>query len=68
MVEETSIYSKGARVRGFEAVSEPFDLDRTVRRGVGLGGLQVGCDERVWTVGREEIAVRHGFSVIENTR
>ena len=37
LVGETFIYSKGARVRGFEAVSEPFDLDRTVRSRGGLG-------------------------------
>ena len=36
MTRGDAIYSSFARVRGFEAVSEPFDLDRTVRSGGGL--------------------------------
>ena len=68
LVGETSIYSKGARVRGFEAVSEPFDLDQTVRIGGVLGGLQVGCDERVWTEGREERCSPAAVSETENVR
>ena len=36
MAWKGSIKGKGARVRGFEAVSEPFDLDRTVRSGGGV--------------------------------
>ena len=45
LVGETSIYSKGARVRGLGGVSGPSDRDRALRTERGTRWLQVGCVE-----------------------